>query len=101
MSAEFLSSIAGAILSLLFSYLPGLSGWYDQFDANRKRLVMAALVILVAAGAYGLACSGFGVDFGMALTCDRAGLITLIQAVIAALIANQATYALSPQPARG
>ena len=68
MSAELLSTIAGAILSLLFSYVPGLSGWYQKLGENgdgvdggtARRLFMLGLLVLTAAGAYGLACSGWG-----------------------------------------
>ena len=77
MTTTLLSSIAGSLLSLLFSYLPGLSDWYAQLGVNpddggtRKRLLMLALLCLTALASFGLACSGWGSAFGMALNCER------------------------------
>lgn len=96
MSAEQLAAIAGAILSLLFSYVPGLSDWYGALESTQKRLLMAALLLLVAAGVFGASCGGIWT----AVTCDKAGALGLVNALIAALVANQATYTLSPQKAR-
>jgi hypothetical protein len=108
MTATILSTIAGAILSLLFSYVPGLAGWYDRVRAGRgdsdggtaKRLVMLALLVLVSAGSWGLACSGWGVDLGLELACDRSGLVELVQAFIFAIMANQSVYKISPKPGK-
>lgn len=38
MNADFLSMIAGVLLSLLFSYMPGASDWYGALDGVHKRL---------------------------------------------------------------
>lgn len=118
MTTETLTLLAGSLLSLGFSYIPGLSGWYNRLgeggeagsdggaDRQRsdggtsKRLVMLALLVLVAAGAFGLACSGWGTTLGLALTCDQPGAAGLVRALALALIANQSTYAISPRPGR-
>lgn len=90
---EWLALVAGAVLSLLFSYVPGLSDWYATLDGTRKRLVMAGLLLVVAGGAFGLGCAGIlaGVD------CSRNGAVNAVYAFILALMANQSTYAISPQ----
>ena len=95
MSADLLASILASALSLVFAYLPGASSWYDGLDSTAKRLVMAAGLVIVAAASFGLACASLAVDFGLSLTCDKPGLIGLVQAFVAALIANQATYVLA------
>jgi len=65
MTTTLLSSIAGSLLSLLFSYLPGLSDWYAQLGVNpddggtRKRLLMLALLCLTALASFWLGL-GFG-----------------------------------------
>ena len=100
MDAETLAGTAGALLSLLFAYTPGLSSWYASLGeglpeaegAVRKRLVMLAALLVTALGSYGLACSRFGAVFGLALTCDQSGLAGLLQTLVLALAANQATY---------
>lgn len=96
MTAEQLSALAGVILSLAFSYLPGLAPWFDKLETTVKRLVMALLLLVVAAGAFGLSCAGV-VD---AATCTQAGAWSLLNVFVAALVANQATYLISPQPAQ-
>ena len=36
-----LSLFAGALLSLAFSYVPGLNTWFDGQEPTTKRLIMA------------------------------------------------------------
>jgi hypothetical protein len=93
MSAEQLAMVAGVILSLVFSYVPGVSDWYAKRTATEKSLIMAGLLALVAAGALGLSCARV-ID---AVVCTRDGAMGLVYAFIAALIANQATFVISPQ----
>lgn len=97
MSAELLASTAAIVLSLLFSYVPGFKTWYEPLDADTKRLIMLGFLVLVAGGAFGLACAGLGAEIGIAVTCDQAGAWGLVRALIAAIVANQAAYALSPR----
>ena len=97
MSAETLAAAAGLILSLAFSYIPRLSAWYGTKEEDVKRLIMLGLLVLVAAGAFGLACGGFAADFGIAVTCDKTGAIALLKVLFAAAVANQITYALTPK----
>jgi hypothetical protein len=97
MSAEMLAAIAGSILSLLFSYVPGLNSWYQALEATYKRLVMFGLLVIVAGGSIGMACAGWGADFGLTLTCDRAGAAGVVQALLLAVMANQATFTITPQ----
>ncbi len=58
LTPEVLSMIAGVILSLAFSYIPGLSQWFAGRDGTFKRLVMLLLLAISAAGLYGLSCGG-------------------------------------------
>ncbi len=97
MTPEYLSSIAGIILSLLASYLPGFSPWFDNLEPNLKRLFMIPLILVVAIGSYGVACAGWGDLVDPLVSCNTAGAITIAKAFIAALIANQAAYAISPR----
>jgi hypothetical protein len=96
MSAENLSLIAGTSLSLVFSYVPGASSWFMQFDAQIKRLIMLGLIILSAGVVFGLSCLGWGTSFGIQLSCDQPGWFGLIRQVVLAIIANQGVYAISP-----
>lgn len=89
---ELLSGLAGAILSLVLSYVPGLSGWWDTLAPDRKRLIMLALLALAAVGIYAADCYGL---YATGVCGDWQGLVSVF---LAALIANQSVYALSPQP---
>ncbi len=97
MSAQDLSVYAGILLSFFFSYAPKISDWYNALDATYKRLIMAGALLLVVGGVMGLACGGLGADLGISVTCDKAGIIGMIKAFIAALIANQGAYLISPK----
>lgn len=99
MTADFLAMVAGIILSLAFSYIPWFASRYDLLAPEYKRLVMLALLLFVALASIGLACVGVGVDFGLAVTCDRAGIVGVIQAFVFAAMANQSTYLLTKRPA--
>jgi len=88
MTADQLASVAGIILSLCFSYIPGVRQWHDKQTPEIKRLIMAACLFVVAAGAFGLSCGGI-VNY---VTCDKAGAVGLVSAFISALIANQAAF---------
>lgn len=95
MNADELSMIAGTILSLVFSYIPGLNQKFGELATEYKRLIMLILVVIVAGVVYGLACAGVAGDFGLSIVCDRAGLVGLARAIIYAAVANQATYGLT------
>lgn len=97
MTPQSISTIASVILSLAFSYIPNLSDWYAKLDSIHKRLIMLGLLILTAIGSFGLACTSQGKAFGLQLTCDQPGAITLLQSLILALMANQSTYLITPK----
>jgi|SRR3972149_4529453 len=97
MTATILSGIAGVILSLLFSYVPKLNTKFAAKSAEEKKLWMLALLAVVAGGAFGLSCTQYGAMLGIPIVCTDAGLIELIKVLAAAAIANQTTFALTPQ----
>ena len=102
MSAEMLSAVAGIMLSLVFSYIPGVSDWFAALDGTRKRLVMLAALLAAAAGAAGLSCLGIAQVGGAALPgCTQGGLQSILEALVVALVANQAAYLISPKPGDG
>jgi len=98
MTSQALAAAAGILLSLLFSYIPGLNTKFAALAKETKQLIMLGLLLVVAVCAFGLACAGVLTDlFGIMITCDKAGAIGLVQAFVLAAIANQATYTLTPQ----
>lgn len=100
MTADGLALYAGVVLSLLFSYVPGLNTWFAGLESVYKRLIMLGLLLLTAGVVYGLACAGWAASLGIQLTCDQAGLMQLVQAFMLAMIANQAAYQITPETAK-
>jgi hypothetical protein len=93
MTVEQLGALAGVLLSLAFSYVPGLSDKYATLDKVKKSLVMLGLLALVAVGTLLLSC----VNILSAVACTQAGALSLLSTFVAAAVANQTTYLLSPQ----
>jgi hypothetical protein len=98
MTGDLLLLVSGAVLSLIFSYFPKLNAWFAAKEDGDKKLIMLALLLVVGASMYGLACANLLFDlFGLTIMCDRAGALGLVQALILAAISNQTAYRLSPQ----
>ena len=91
MDVQFFS-IAGVVLSLAFSYIPGLNKWFDALDATIKRVIMLVLIAVIAGAYFGLACSSLAADLGILIACDKIGALEVIKAFIACMVANQAAY---------
>ena len=98
MTDNVIASLAGALLALLFGYAPGVRQWYEALEPTRKALVMLLLLAVAAGVLYGAACY---TPLGAAgITCDEAGLWTVVRLFLAALVANQATYQIGVKPSR-
>lgn len=93
MTVEQLGAIAGVILSLAFSYIPGLRDKYSVLDATKKSLVMLGLLLVAAVAALALSCA----QIVNAVECSQSGATNLLITFFYAAVANQTTYRLSPQ----
>lgn len=91
MTAEILGALAGSVLSLIVSYVPGVEAWFNKLPRNYKQGVMGILIILVAAFVFGMSCSGFANYF----TCDKDGLAEWGRILWIVLVSNQGTYLIS------
>lgn len=80
--------IASGLLSLAFSYTPGLEGWYETLDPTRKRLVMAGALLVTTIGIYGYGCAGRLDGF----ICDANTAWDLATSFVLAIMANQSTH---------
>lgn len=92
---ETLAMVAGFLLSLLVE-IPAIKQKYDTFSDLGKRATMTFLLVLVAAGLYGISCSPFLAKIvGRAyITCDEDGIVLLIRALGFAVFTNQSTFGL-------
>ena len=93
LSSEMLVSIAGVVLSLLFSYIPGLRTWYAGLVAEVKQLIMLGLIVLVSGAVFALGCYDI---LSTGIACDRYGVISLVWMVVLGLTSNQAAYMITP-----
>jgi len=95
MTVETLAGGAGLVLSLLASYIPGWDKFYGTLEPIYKRIIMAFLLVVVSVGIFGLSCAGLGDQLGATVVCDYEGGVQLFRIFLAALVANQTTYAIS------
>lgn len=96
MSTETLTAAAGILISLACSYIPKLKDKYAALDGTQKRLMMLTALLAITAGTFGLSCAKVAIAGVVLVTCDQVGAISLIQPFIAALVANQAAFLISP-----
>lgn len=89
LTPELLAGLAGILLSLAFSYIPGLDKWYDALTPTPKRLIMLACLFLAALGLLVYKCRADQVCYGVEWE-------DYLAAFIAALVANQATASITP-----
>lgn len=94
MTVETLSLAAGALLSLLFGYVPGFRTWFDGKDPITMRLIMLGCLVLIAVAVFGASCANLQIP-GVNLVCSAQGAWGLFQVFALAAIANQTTYSLT------
>lgn len=82
------SILAGALLSLIFAYVPGLKSWYEKLSAEYKQLVMLGALFVIVGGKFALGCIGRDATF----TCDANGVYDALTAFILAISANAGVY---------
>jgi hypothetical protein len=97
-TADLLALIVGTILSLLGSYVYGFNVWFAALADAQKKMLMLAMLFGTICVVFGLACVGV-LGSAVQVTCDKAGAWGLLKAFLLALMANQATYKISPQTA--
>ncbi len=88
MTPELLVALAGAVLSLLFAYLPWLSDQFNKVPSVWKPILNAGVLLVVALGLVGESCLGI-VDY---FACSAAGVLDAVWLWIIALVGNNLTY---------
>ena len=94
MNAEQLAMVSGVVLSLGFSYIPGLKGWFEKFEGDQKRLGMLIVLLLTSLGIFGLACTG---RFDLTVVFSIDGAIDIAEIFGLSANANQTAYQLTPK----
>ena len=84
--------LTGSILSLAFSFLPGLKTWYNGFDPKKKQIIMIAVLAIVSVLVGALNCANVAVDFLPVFGCDAAGIGKLVEVFILAATGSVTTH---------
>ena len=95
-SLDLLIMIAGAVLSLAFTYIPKFNAWFAEKTNEVKQLTMLVLLFVITAVVFSLGC--FEIILIENFMCDKNTAVYFIYTFILALISNQATYQISPKP---
>lgn len=90
---QLLVAIVGTILSVIFAKFPIVNTWFAGLASEFKSLIMIGLLLIVSVVVYLLAINGI-IETTQPLT-----VWLLIKIFISALIANQATYTITPESA--
>ena len=97
LTAAVLLAVVGALLSVAFTWFPGLNTWYAGLDKDQQSAIMLGLLILAAAVMIALGCAGLIVVVG--LVCTPQGIFTVVinlgVGLVTAMMANQGTYGLT------
>lgn len=99
---DFISALAGAIISLLATYIPGLKSRFDKLSTEGKQGVMALLLIVSSVFLAYWRCSLGGKDyidpsFPDLCLSGNINWRTVGQSLFFALSANQSTHRISPK----
>ena len=95
MEKDVISALVGIVLSLVFSYVPGIRDLWAKLTPTKKRLWMLLLLVLVTLAIFGIGCIP-GLQIKV-VTCDKNGIMELAKIFFIALVANQSAFEISPQ----
>jgi hypothetical protein len=97
---EQLQYVVGAVVSALFMYLPFLANWYYQHAEDRRKYIMAGVVMAVSLLIFGVNCLEWqlpDVIQAPGMYCTAEGIVDYIGIVIKVLIGNQVIYQILPK----
>ena len=95
-NSEVLVVLAAAVLSMVFTYMPGLRTQFAALTSEQKQAIQLILIVVLAGFMFLVTCVGlFSVP---GVICSKDGVMSLLVYVFLAAGGNQLTYKLSPQP---
>ncbi len=92
-SQEAMLALAGAAISLAFSYIPGLRTRFAKLSDETKKLIMAGVLAGVTAAVVALSCYGW---ISTSISCTRYGLERVLMDFLIMAAVNQGVYKLTP-----
>lgn len=91
-TATLLFTIAGLLLSVLGSYIPGFNTWFAKKSKEFKQLLMLIAILVVAVVIAVLSFTGVWV----LIAPTKNGVIMLVLYVLMAIVSNQGVYSITP-----
>jgi hypothetical protein len=91
--------ILGILLQLALQYWPAVHDWYQ--NSPQKGLLALGLSAVIGAVYFALSCTPFAADFKIALSCDKAGVFTLLNAIFVIATTQQLTYLVNRKHPKG
>ena len=86
--SNVVAGIGAILLSLGFSYIPGLSDWYEKQTSQYKQLFMLGMLLLVVVVMFGLSWFGLEAFF----TPDAAGAWEAVKVFGMSVVINAGAY---------
>lgn len=98
LSPAAIATTAGALLSLLFNYVPGLNSRFDRLSADMQRAVMGIVLLISAVGMALWQCSDQSMS-SMSTMCEGGiNWRAVLTNTVFALVGNQSADRISPKP---
>lgn len=94
MTAQGLVAIASVLLSVLFTYVPGMNEWYAGMQKTHKQLLMGGLLVLTTGFIMLSSC----MEWWTWVECDKQGVLDMLATLALAIAANQGTHQITPEP---
>jgi hypothetical protein len=93
MTSEILSGWAGVVLSLVFTYLPGVKVRFGGMGERGKIAATLASLLLVSVGVFLLSCG----DVKVLVACTKEGALQLFTLFFYAAAGSQFAFVLTPK----
>lgn len=91
MTNETLSIIAAMVMSLIYSFFPGVKAWYAALDDASKFSVNVLTIVVMSSAIFLMSCVGITVK----ITCDAFGVDLLLNMILRFATAYGSTYLLT------
>lgn len=98
LSPAAIAATAGALLSLLFNYVPGLNTRFDRLSPDMQRTVMGAVLLVSAIGMALWQCSDQSTSVMSSMCEGGINWRAVLTNTVFALVGNQSADRISPKP---
>lgn len=92
MTAELITVVVGAIISIVLEVIPGVKDVWGTW--KWKPLTLLVISIGVGLGMWALVCLA-GLDLSMLLDCTKQGIASALYFAFLSFLSNQTTYAVA------